>query len=350
MANAPLKISAELDEAVSGAQESSSKIRSLVFRIVDETLTLTGSSDVCNTSSEDFKSVVDSLSPNEAVYFLFAVNEALPTVFTEVTNNSNRIFVLFVLVPDGANVRERMMYSSSRQGLKQHFTGSISSEYVANDVSELTWDQYIAYVEDKKGDQSSLMSSIEKDLKVEKSMVSDAATNVKAEAMQKLPFMASAEVQDALEQYDKKERRLVEVVLLDGEIFELKATELHIGQAVEEVLDASEPSFIIYNYEESGKQTTVLVFLCGDNVPLRQKVTLASSKSTFYSIVQAKGIKIDKSIEVSEASHIQVLLQPQVLPTQNLAEAGMKVNKPKVTARRRPSAMTRKKFVANTDT
>ena len=100
------------------------------------------------TAEEDFNNILLKLlmhKENEACILLFCLAD-------DVTSVSSR-WLLFSWVPDTCKVRDKMLYSSSREGLKRGLgIGHFAAEYSANSLSDVTWAELTRYITKDKLD------------------------------------------------------------------------------------------------------------------------------------------------------------------------------------------------------
>lgn len=134
MARANLIVTQGVLDSFLAAQETRD-VRILKVKIVGEEMvleeTITRQSDV----ESDFNHLlVISLSETEACFALFCNSDE---------NHGPLEWTLVAWVPDGCRVRDKMLYSSSREDLKQYLgLGYFKSEYGANQLSDITWEFY----------------------------------------------------------------------------------------------------------------------------------------------------------------------------------------------------------------
>jgi twinfilin-like protein len=136
MARANLNIHTQINEEFLRANDSKD-IRLLKVRIEDEILVLDGLVNMVGTAQQDFDTILlDSLLDNQASIVLFRVSTEVGEVAP---------WILIAWVPDGCRVRDKMLYSSSREDLKKSIGLSFfRGEYAANLRSDVTWKQFIA--------------------------------------------------------------------------------------------------------------------------------------------------------------------------------------------------------------
>ena len=135
MARANLNINTQINEEFLRANESND-VRILKIKIEEEDLVLDGVVNKVSTVQEDFNTVLpESVQDTQASFILIRVTDE---VFDSCA------WALIAWVPDGCRVRDKMLYSSSREDLKRCIGLSfLKAEYAANTRSDLTWQQYL---------------------------------------------------------------------------------------------------------------------------------------------------------------------------------------------------------------
>lgn len=108
MARANLTLSAELERAFADAQ--SGKVRLVKIAVEGEAFVLAGVGNATSDVRQDAASVAQSqLQPESAAFVLFCLDVNVPALR----------WILLAFVPEGVSVRDKMLYSSSRESLKK---------------------------------------------------------------------------------------------------------------------------------------------------------------------------------------------------------------------------------------
>ena len=112
MARANLSIDQNIYETFISAQEKSSHIRCLKINIAEEKLVLGGAIEKIGDVSTDFNNLREILDENEASLLIFSLGSS--------EDSSEALkWILIAWVPDTCKVREKMLYSSSREDIKR---------------------------------------------------------------------------------------------------------------------------------------------------------------------------------------------------------------------------------------
>jgi hypothetical protein len=273
MARAHLPVDVELAAAFLQAQSQDSKVAWIACTIKGEAISLIKAHE---DATSEISSTVDSLRTavpltDEQPAFVLIARERTPTA---------RRWQLLNWAPDCAPPRLKMLYSSSREDLKQSLgAGFFAShrDYSAFD-SDLSGASLIA-AEQPKGDAP--LTDAERLENEERTRPAFS----RCAGMASVPFELSAEASTALQGLSTG---LVEVVLGENETLvlaqPLQEETSHIRDALS-ALDA--PRFVVVKRDAK----CALVFYCPDSAPIKQKMTYSTAKQTFSGLVAEKGIQ-----------------------------------------------------------
>lgn len=136
MARANLHLDERVSESFTQAQETRS-IRFLKIRIEDENMLLENVVDKVGTVQSDFDTILmSSLNDTEAAMIVYCMTD-------DIAPSVGLSWILITWIPDGCRVRDKMLYSSSREDLKRKIgLGFFKGEYAANYRDDLTWMKY----------------------------------------------------------------------------------------------------------------------------------------------------------------------------------------------------------------
>mmetsp|Transcript_27043 Transcript_27043/g.45284 ORF Transcript_27043/g.45284 Transcript_27043/m.45284 type:complete len:852 (-) Transcript_27043:160-2715(-) len=190
MARANLNIQTQVTEAFLQAQDSKD-VRIIKVKIENEDLTLDGVINSIGTEQEDFESLlVTSLEDTQASFALFNLS-------TGAAENGSLKWLMVAWVPDGCRVRDKMLYSSSREDLKRSLgLGYFSAEYAANQRSDLTWNQFQDSLQ--KHHTPDIYTESERLVREEKVQVQAESSTSKSNALGVLPFKFSSGLEEQL--------------------------------------------------------------------------------------------------------------------------------------------------------
>lgn len=350
-ARANLAVADELKTAFTAAQDDLG-LRWVQVGIDEEVVQQTGTGAVVGAAGADFDALAATVDPAAAAFYLFCLDD-------EGAAQSSRRWLLVSWVPDLCKVRDKMLFSSSREDLKRTLgAGYFVGEYYANEAPDLNWATYQRTLDVTEAP----LSEREKILKEE--LVLERDTSLKSNAMGVIPFALTGEAQTAVEQF---------VVGVDG----LNVLELRLGGSEEVdvasshaldaegmahvggVISADEPRFVVVRMGKTAEQvsgeagglfkpttTTFFVYSCPDVAALRLKMTYSTAKATVIGAATALGLAFDKMVEVADAADLDAALAAEM--NQGAAEPtalqhAATTQKPKRPGRGR--ARPQKKFV-----
>jgi twinfilin len=101
---------------------------------------------VSGSAQEDFENgLTTSLTETSAVLVVFCAEERSASHPCK--------WILIAWVPDNCKVRDKMLYSSSREDMKKSLgLGYFSGEYYANSLADMTWEQFSDYISKDRTD------------------------------------------------------------------------------------------------------------------------------------------------------------------------------------------------------
>ena len=134
MARANLNIHSDLCSRFLLAQETKS-IRILKVRIREEDIVLESTIDKSGDVITDFSTILlDNVEDDFACFLLFCLTD---------DTSSAQAWAIVTWVPDNCRVRDKMLYSSSKEDLKRNLGLSyFKSEYTVSTKEELTWEVF----------------------------------------------------------------------------------------------------------------------------------------------------------------------------------------------------------------
>ena len=172
MARANLNIDAQINDQFILAQDSKN-VRILKIKILGENLTLDNVILKSNTAEDDFNTIlIEYLERDHAAFILFCLTDDINSTSASAVQIDHQDWLLIAWVPDTCRVRDKMLYSSSREDLKKSLGLSyFKAEYSPNQHSDICWSLFQSSI-DKQFDVDILTES-ERLLLEEKQLVSD---------------------------------------------------------------------------------------------------------------------------------------------------------------------------------
>ena len=329
MARAHLPVDVELASAFLQAQSQDSKVAWIACTIKGEAVCLIKAHD---DATSELTAVVDSLQASvplsdEQPAFVLIARERTPTA---------RRWQLLNWAPDCAPPRLKMLYSSTREDLKQSLgAGFFAShrDYSAFD-SDLSGEALLAA--ETKSDEAPLTDAE----RLENEERTRPAFS-RCAGMASVPFELSAEASTALQGLSTG---LVEVVLGANETLELAQSTEETSRIRDALSALDAPRFVVV---KRGAKA-VLVFYCPDSAPIKQKMTYSTAKQTFSGLVAEKGIKatlVDCRDASDLDSSVAGVLEEAAAPEKHVPLVHKPSTKPSRPGRRGSSRV--KKFVSD---
>jgi hypothetical protein len=344
-----LPLSPKLLDAFREANDSKSPVRFLTVDIENEELILSKLVNRERHVSSDFDTILKPMLANDKTsIIIFKIDE-------------NK-WVLIAWSPDSANVKDKMLSASVRETCKKALVnagGNFEPDYAVSEEAEMLWKAYITRFEERR--DPNLMTEAERDM----------AETKKAEAVRKaeltstsrqvdksvgvIPFSVADECRDALKTFaGEKETLSFMEMAVENEVISLAGVKNPAeGDKLEGLVSNTDARFLLIRTKsKEGAWKVLFCFSCPDDVNVRTKMVLSSSKATVMQKVVAEGIVIDENLEIRGADEIDDAIDRKLAPATVLeavgaAAASSGAARPKAKGR----AATKKvaKFVADDD-
>ena len=240
----------------------------------------------------DFQTITNEVAgTRDPKYYIFAMDsEARPE------------FVLIAFVPEDANVRSKMLYASCHKDLvRQLGTEKFKSEWYCNDPAEMV---YSGLVEQLKQELAAVPLTEEEILK----NAEQAESVGKAQSsgnMGSLPFEATKELLTALENFKSNDVNFVEIKMDEQEKLDHVSSKV-LGSAAEidtNILSDQGRFYTIrYPPTPDGTGKSFFVFCCPDDVKIKERMILATVKSTAIEICKGCGVSFVKQLEINDTA------------------------------------------------
>ncbi|TMW57107.1 hypothetical protein Poli38472_003032 [Pythium oligandrum] len=290
MAKAVLNVNEALARAFASAQ--SGKVRFVKVVIVDEDLTLAGVGDASSDVRGDCDALRSThLTAEDAAFVLFCLDVHVPALR----------WVLLAFVPESASVRDKMLYSSSRESLKKqlgmnYFVG----EFHATELSDVTLEGFQHAKQRQTVDAP--LSETERLLKETALLERD--TNIRSTAMGVIPFGISQNVRDKLTllKDGKFDWIAMKLNTEDESVEVVKSVESVDLIDVQSVIDQKNPSFVAYRPPPTASASSpslLFLYVCPEDAPVRLKMVYSTAKATILATTTELGLTFDKTIEIN---------------------------------------------------
>ena len=329
MARAHLPVDVELASAFLQAQSQDSKVAWIACTIKGEAVCLIKAHE---DATSELTAVVDSLKAavplsDEQPCFVLIARERTPTA---------RRWQLLNWAPDCAPPRLKMLYSSTREDLKQSLGAGFFASH--KDFSAFDSDLSGAALLAAETREEGPLTDAERLENEERTRPAFS----RCAGMASVPFELSEEASGALEGLSSG---LVEVVLGDNETLVLAQPLQEETARIRDALSALDaPRFVVVKRSEKA----ALVFYCPDSAPIKQKMTYSTAKQTFSGLVAEKGIQATL-VDCRDASELDSsvagVLEEAAAPEKHVPLVHKPSTKPSRPGRRGSSRV--KKFVSD---
>ena len=333
---------------------SPSPPRSLILQIVGEEIQLlkqVGSSSSNDTVQSDFDNLPIELESDTPAFVLFK---------TDVSKTDS--WLLIAWIPDMSMVRMKMLYSSSKDHLKEvlgktYFTPS--GDYYGNEAGDLTYANYTASLV-----KTVTLNAHEEFLKSEKIDALEAGggggSNMQQSGGGVVPFRLTEEAKSELEKYNNGAVHAVSLTL-DATACTIGLTQFFDAKGINIIgaigsaklgpkVSTNSPSFLVVRSVGSimGAPKNIFVYSCPEEAPVREKMVYSTAKSSAVTCCGSLGIVFDSNIEVSDPLEIDEELTGATAPKKEGGATGSAASEIKHAKPARPGkgkARMVKKFV-----
>uniref|UniRef100_A0A7R9YEV0 ADF-H domain-containing protein n=2 Tax=Pinguiococcus pyrenoidosus TaxID=172671 RepID=A0A7R9YEV0_9STRA len=333
MARANLIIDEELKAAFAAAQHGDF-VRHFLVTIQGETLTLTGSTPPGSSVAEDFESLASALDPDSAAFVIFCLAEDV--------RDGAREWLLVAWVPDTAPVRQKMLFSSSRDDIKSALGRALfAGDYYANSADDLKFSQYQSSQPSAAAEAPLTEAEILRKEAATADMQSSHVT--KASAMGVVPFNFTDDTLSSMDDFRDGRVSWVEIELIAEEE---KVSLVSSGDKSEPYnghVNAEEPRFIFIRVPRGANgnsSTTFFLLSVPEGSPVKLKMLMATARNTVLAECSARSLSFDKTIEVGDVNDVDSTIEWEINPPKDLgvssAAAAITSAKPAAPRGRRP--------------
>jgi len=289
MAKATLQVSSEAREAFQVAQNGG--IRTLIFGIEGESINLIDQIPPQGNDEEDFNALSQHLEDSQARFVLFRTDDS--------TSNAAP-WALIAFVPEIARVRDKMLYSASRDHLKRVLgQGFFQADYPANEKHDLQYGHFLASRSKREGaplTESEILRKEEDAMEKDKS--------IRSNAMGIVLFQTSNQLNEALALFVSGQINWIEMFInMEDESVGLElATQVDLSQSVVDYVPESDPRFFIVRQINSidGSNNNIFIYYCPEHVAVRKKMTYSTCKATILALTEQSGISFQKTLEIRD--------------------------------------------------
>ncbi|KAL0481151.1 hypothetical protein AKO1_012635 [Acrasis kona] len=304
MALSGITVSDEVKGAFANARTQSS-VRWIKLRIEDTKVVLDG--DI-QSASESLAQDYDLLSKT--------VKEATPNYFVfrlDTKREGNYEWLLIAYVPDNCKVRERMLYSSTVDGVKRDLGSSnFAGDYHVSTTKELQYSEFNWTHKSQRHIHSKDMYTDEELVRknVDSEEISGYATGPTKTGVHGVDFAFEDDVSQNIKDLVSGSTQYVSLKIdLETEVVRTaNKSEAIEPDQLGATLPADEPRFNFYSFkhEFEGKEQTSVFFIyyCPMKSKVKSRMVYSSSKATLQQRAIDLGVKIEKTLEVSEPNEL----------------------------------------------
>jgi len=215
-------------------------------------------------------------------------------------------------VPEGtAQVRDKMLYASSRDTLKKDLGRSFFVEdYFASDPNEITYAAYTASRAADTATTDSLLTAAERAKKDEARMEKDITGS--KDSVHGVAFRLTDAARKLLEGFNNNKCNWASVTIdIKNETIEAGESKTVSQDSLNDHISNTQAFFYFYRYEHQdnnnqAKTITLFIYCCPEDVPIKQKMLSSSTKGAVLQQAEELGIKVGKKSEVTDANDFAI--------------------------------------------
>ena len=155
----------------------------------------------------------------------------------------------------------------------------------------MSWETYQEYT--NKSQNHIFLSASERLIAEERVQSHGEATTLKSNAMGAMPFEINSEILTKLSSFKNFDLKFELEKEIIKAVAELTTVEL---EKIPSYLNSEEARFILLRLksEKNDSVHTIFIFFCPENIPVRVKMTMSSSKASVIALINSNGIEFDK--------------------------------------------------------
>lgn len=282
-----IKVSSELNSTIT---RLSNDVRALKISILSETLEANGELPARGTFEDDLSEVANLVDDNEAAYILLRKDD------------DSFIFISFV--SDGAKVKDKMIYASTRNTLSRELGSKISSSYFATTKDELSKSALSKLGKADPADKP--LSEREKELENVR-----AAEDEHVVSTQSKRAIVSSGVSFPISQAAEEALNVLKTTAVSRMVslsIDTKTETIDLASHKEISLDelssavpSDEPRYTFFSWvhesEGTGITTQCFIYTCPSSSKVRERMLYSSNRQ---SIIASSGLTIDHKYEAEE--------------------------------------------------
>lgn len=298
MARANLNYSSELRNAFSAAQTGRT-VRFIKVLIEGESVISSTIGNRQRDAAQDFDALLPPIVQNtSACMFLFCLSDGS-------TSSAPGSWLLVAWVPDTCKPRDKMLYSSSREDLKQTLGASLfAGEFYVNSASDFSFASYQSI-----GKHDTSPAPLREDEVLLRQIQSEeqaAFSGGRSKTMNLVPFHLTSSLNDKMQLFNSSRLHWVEMFVdTASESVETPASSNNsISPSTSATMlmnHVNETEGRFYALRHQGTRdhaSSYFIYSCPEETPIREKMILSTAKSTVIAALANAGINFDKAFEV----------------------------------------------------
>lgn len=196
--------------------------------------------------------------------------------------NTNRFHFIYY-APEDAKIKNKMLYASSLNSLKQSLGGNIIDCMIVRELNECSYDSYQEYKKALNADRSDVLTIEEKAINEALRSSYMMASNKQAKCSIDLPIKIDPYVVNALNDIDNTIKSVRCHLDIDTETLYVSEIYKNYHNGLYTDCD-KKPFFLFFMYPYENIYNLVLIYFCPEDAPLRLKMFYSSCKSFIYNV------------------------------------------------------------------
>ncbi|EQC27004.1 hypothetical protein SDRG_15217 [Saprolegnia diclina VS20] len=226
-------------------------------------------------------------------------------LFHIASSNGPWKWILIAHVADTLPAREKMLYASARDCLKQqlglsYFVGDVHT----TDLAAFTFHDVLSTMHNNSGPLSEKEVLLKEEARLERDL------SVKASAMSVMPFGLTPACAAALDTFAIATSPAFLSLHLENEALVVAKALPNVHESLlSSEMTKHAPSYVLYRVSSTG---VVFLYVCPDDAPVRAKMTYSTAKASVLALLPAHHIAIDKTIEITDVATVADAIRADV--------------------------------------
>ncbi|KAJ9064760.1 Twinfilin-1 [Entomophthora muscae] len=293
-----IQVSQELQELFSKANQkpAENSLRLIKATISEDVVAVFATYPAEGDWQNDFH-LLSEAGNKEAAYLFYRIDQE------EASEKSG--WVLFTYIPDGAKVKDRMIYAATKATvIRQLGASNILQSIHSTSQEDLSLEGYQQYLAQSQAEAPlTEEESIRQQLKKTEEITAYGTTS-RSSHVSNVNLTLDPETYSILDDYLAGNTNLV---MLDIDSKTEKVHAIDSGCSSQVAVDqlaylfpTDTPRFTIYKYKADDMTTDVFIYSCPNASPIRDRMIYSSSRAILYNQLAAKGFDIQTRLEVDD--------------------------------------------------